>query len=69
MAFYIESFMGEAGRVLQVAAVTAGLDGSHVPKLVVVEPVISFVQFVLLLGGLGVGGVTTWHLGKQPNAR
>lgn len=69
LAFYIESFMGEAGRVVQVAAATFGADGSHLPRLVVVPPVIAFVQFVLLLGGLGVGGVTTWHLGKQLSAR
>mmetsp|Transcript_24391 Transcript_24391/g.67800 ORF Transcript_24391/g.67800 Transcript_24391/m.67800 type:complete len:568 (+) Transcript_24391:411-2114(+) len=65
LAFYTDSLMGEAGKVLPVMAATFGADGSWLPQVVVQSPVIAFVQALLLAGGAGISGIMTWHLDRD----
>ena len=56
---------GEAGTVLLAAADSMGLGREGVPHAVLAPQVISFLQFVLLVGGGGAATLLTLEIGKQ----
>lgn len=65
LAHYMQLLGAEAGTVFLAAADSLGLDRAGLPRAVLAPEVISFLQFILLVGGGGAATLLTLEIGKQ----
>lgn len=65
LAHYIPMGLGEAGRLLPVTWATLGFHGEGLPILVAHPAVITFLQGVTLILGLGLTVILTHKIGRQ----
>jgi hypothetical protein len=66
LAYYLQLFLGEAGKILPVTLATFGLSGIEMPILVAHPAVISFLQGITLIIGALCGIILTQKIAKQP---
>eukprot|EP00887_Chlorella_sp_A99_P003164 scaffold9.g3164.t1 len=69
LAHYYDSLLEEAGKVLQVLAATAGMDGHWLPALVAHPAVAHAMQGTILLVGLAGSLVATRKIADRPFAQ
>jgi hypothetical protein len=66
LAFYLQSLLEEAGRILPVTAATFGFDGDNLPVLVANHAVTGFLQGTTLLIGAALSLLLTRKIGSKP---